>query len=69
MESTSLFEPDTAGRRGEEVLVQAWQTEQLRRLGLSRVLAQAFAGRIDWHELAALVEQGCPADLALEIVR
>ena len=53
----------------EEALVRAWHVEQLRRLGLSRILAELFAGRVDWHELAALLARGCPLDLALEIAR
>lgn len=53
----------------EELAIQAWRTEQLRRLGLSRILAQSFAGLVDWHEVAALVARGCPPELALEIAR
>lgn len=55
-------------RTEEALLVQAWRAEQLRRLGLSRALADAFADLVDWHDVAALVEGGCPAELALEIV-
>jgi hypothetical protein len=60
-----LVEETTDG----ELSIQAWRAEQLRRLGLSRVLAETFAGLIDWHEVAALVVRGCPPDLALEIAR
>jgi len=56
-------------RRFEEMRVQAWREEQLMRLGLPFVLAAAFAGRIDWHDLAALVKRGCPVMVAFEIVR
>ena len=62
---TELIEHATA----EELAIQAWRTEQLRRLGLSRILAQSFAGLVDWHEVAALVARGCPPELALEIAR
>jgi hypothetical protein len=55
-------------RMDEEILVQEWRTEQLQRLGLSRVLAEGFADRVDWHDLAALVARGCSAELALLIV-
>ena len=55
-------------RTDEEVLVHQWRAEQLKRLGLSRIVAEAFAGRIDWHDIAALVARGCPAELALKIV-
>jgi hypothetical protein len=53
----------------ERLFVHAWRAEQLWRLGLPRVLAEAFADRVDWHTLADLVKRGCPPVLALEIVR
>ena len=53
----------------EELLIHAWRAEQLHRLGLSRILAETFAGLVDWHEVAALVARGCPPELALEIAR
>jgi hypothetical protein len=53
----------------EEVLVQEWRTAQLERLGISSILAQAFASVVDWHEVARLIERGCSSELALEIVR
>lgn len=53
----------------ERLLVHAWRREQLRRLGLHRVIAEAFADQVDWHALADLVERGCPPELALDIVR
>jgi hypothetical protein len=62
---TDLVEDTT----DEELLIQAWRAEQLRRLGLSRVLAETFAGLVDWHEVAALVAHGCSPELALEIAR
>jgi hypothetical protein len=53
----------------EERLVHDWRTEQLRRLGLHRLIAETFADLVDWHALADLVERGCSPELALEIVR
>jgi hypothetical protein len=53
----------------EELLIHAWRVEQLRRLGFPRTLAEAFAGLVDWHEIAALVARGCPPGLAFEIAR
>jgi hypothetical protein len=53
----------------EDLLVHAWRAEQLREVGLPAKLAERFADVVDWHELAALVQRGCPAELALEIVR
>jgi hypothetical protein len=49
--------------------VHAWRTEQLRRLGLSHILAETFADLVDWHAFAELIERGCSPELALEIVR
>jgi hypothetical protein len=62
---TELVE-DTAG---EELLIHAWRTEQLQRLGLSRILAEKFAEIVDWHEIAELIARGCTPELALEIAR
>jgi hypothetical protein len=53
----------------EDRLVREWRTLQLRRLGLSRPLAGRFAEFVDWHEVADLVQRGCPPELALRIVR
>ena len=56
-------------RTEEELLVLAWRAEQLRRVGLPRNVAVAFAGLVDWHQIAALVARGCSPELALEITR
>lgn len=53
----------------EELAIHTWRAEQLRRLGLSRTLAETVAGLVDWREIEALVERGCPPELALEIAR
>jgi len=55
-------------RRDEEIRVQAWRAEQLRRLGLPETIAEIFAEIVDWHDFAALVARGCAPMLALEIV-
>jgi len=55
--------------RNDETTLYAWQVEQLARLGLSGVIATAFAGLVDWHDVARLVQRGCPPELALEIAR
>lgn len=55
-------------RVDEEILVHEWRAEQLQRLGLSRLLAEGFAGRVDWHDLAGLVARGCSPELALAIL-
>jgi hypothetical protein len=49
--------------------VHSWRVSQLERLGISGPLAEIFADRIDWHQVAWLVRHGCPPRLALRIVR
>ena len=50
-------------------LVHNWRVSQLRRLGLPGLLAEIYADQIDWHQLARLVQRGCPPRLALRIIR
>ena len=69
MDPIQMAADDREEETEETRLVRAWRTEQLRRLGLHRIIAEAFADRIDWHALAELVERGCSPELALEIVR
>jgi hypothetical protein len=71
------MEPPATGRfaaghcaiRHEELLVHNWRVTQLRRLGIPGSLAETYADRIDWHQVARLVHHGCPPRLALRIVR
>src|SRR5207253_6535611 len=68
MEPILISDPELADdATDDELLTQSWRAEQLRRLGLTRILAETFAGLVDWHEIAALVARGCPPELALEI--
>jgi hypothetical protein len=53
----------------DERIIHAWRVEQLQRLGLPRILAETFAGRVDWYEIAELIARGCTPELALEIAR
>jgi hypothetical protein len=48
--------------------VHVWRVRQLERLGISGPLAEIFADRIDWHQIAWLVGRGCSPRLALRIV-
>jgi hypothetical protein len=48
--------------------VHDWRVSQLTRLGLAWPVAEAVADRVDWHEVAKLVQRGCPAALAVTIV-
>lgn len=63
------IDTDYEPRVDEEILVHEWRVEQLRKLGLPKVLADAFADLVDWRAVAALIERGCRPELALEIVR
>ena len=52
----------------EESSIHNWRVSQLKRLGLSGLLAEIYADQIDWHQLARLVQRGCPPRLALRII-
>jgi hypothetical protein len=51
-----------------ELLVHNWRVERLTGLGVPLALAEAYADRLDWHQVARLVQRGCPPELALRIV-
>jgi hypothetical protein len=51
------------------LLVHNWRVTQLERLGIPAPLAEAAADHVDWHQVAKLVQRGCPPRLALRIVR
>jgi hypothetical protein len=69
MEPTLMPEIELDSRNDEEIRVHDWRAEQLRDLGVSRTLAERFADHVDWRAVAALIRRGCPAALAVEIVR
>jgi hypothetical protein len=50
-------------------VVHEWRVCQLTRLGIPWSLAQTVADHVDWHQVARLVQRGCPPRLALDIVR
>ena len=50
-------------------LVHKWRAEQLKGLGIPEPLAEVYADRLDWHQVARLVRRGCTPLLALRIVR
>ncbi len=53
----------------DEYPVHQWRVTQLKRLGIPGPLAEADADDVDWHQIAKLVQRGCPPQLALRIVR
>jgi hypothetical protein len=42
---------------------------RLTQLGIPGALAEVDADHLDWHQVARLVQLGCPPRLALRIVR
>ena len=52
----------------DESSVYGWRVLQLERLGIPGLLAEIYADCVDWHEIARLVQRGCPPQLALRIV-
>jgi hypothetical protein len=65
------MEPPTTRQEAisrDQSLVHNWRVSQLTRLGVSGPLAEIYADRIDWHQVARLVRRGCPPGLALRIV-
>ena len=66
------MEPTIIGHEAvhhDDLLVHSWRVAQLTRLGVPRSLAEAYADHLDWHQIARLVQRGCPPRLALRIVR
>jgi len=53
----------------DALLVHEWRVTQLTRLGIPWLLAWTAADHVDWHQVAMLVQRGCPPQLALHIVR
>jgi hypothetical protein len=51
----------------DDQLVHKWRASQLTRLGVPALLAELYADHLDWHQVARLVQRGCPALLALRI--
>jgi hypothetical protein len=58
----------TASQETIHHAVHAWRVNRLARLGLAWPVAEAVADRVDWHEVAKLVQRGCPAALAVTIL-
>ena len=51
-----------------ELILHDWRASQLRRLGIPGLLAEIYADQLDWHQIAHLVQRGCPPPLALRII-
>jgi hypothetical protein len=44
----------------DELLVHDWRVTRLTRLEIPGHLAEGAASHVDWHEIARLVQHGCP---------
>ena len=65
------MEPAITGHEAvdhDDLLVHTWQVARLTRLGIPALLAEIHADHLDWHQIARLVQRGCPPQLALRIV-
>jgi hypothetical protein len=49
--------------------VHNWRVARLTGLGIPGPLAEVNADHLDWHQVARLVQRGCPPRLALRIAR
>ncbi len=66
------MEPSITGPEGishDDLLVHDWRVSQLTRLGIPGPLAEVHADHLDWHQVAHLVQRGCPVRLAVRIAR
>ena len=61
----AMTDPRHETNEHNEPPVQHWRASQPRRLGIPAALAEVCAGRIDWHQIARLVQHGRPPRLAL----
>jgi hypothetical protein len=71
-EQGEAMDPPSTGHEAisrDDMLVHNWRVSQLAQLGIPGPLAEVYADRVDWHQIARLVQRGCPPHLALRIVR
>ena len=65
------MEPTATGHETidhSDLHVHRWRVSQLTRLGIPGPLAEVYADHLDWHQVARLVQRGCPPGLALRVV-
>jgi len=57
------MEPAISGHEAvnhDDLLVHTWRVARLTRLGIPALLAEIHADHLDWHQIARLVQRGCP---------
>ena len=67
----TTMEPATIAHEAidhNELPVRTWRLVHLTRPGIPGLLADIHADHLDWHQIARLVQRGCPPQLALRIV-
>jgi hypothetical protein len=67
-ETMELTLPPARHETIEKDPVHEWRVDRLTCLGIPWPMAEAAAGHVDWHQMAALVQRGCPSWLALRIL-
>ena len=62
---------ETQGILTEQEIVERWRAQELERAGYSEDDAAELAMRVDvdLHQAIALIENGCPPELAADILR
>ena len=66
---TPQLSPDHEAVDYEKLLVHNRRVARLTGLGIPGALAEVDADHLDWHQVARLVQRGCPPRLALRIAR
>ena len=61
---TPQLSPDHEAADHEKLLVHNWRVARLAGLGIPGPLAEVNADHLDWHQVARLVQRGCPPRLA-----
>jgi hypothetical protein len=51
----------------DDLLVHDWRVSRLTRLGVPGPLAEVYADLLGWHQIAQLIQRGCPVRLAIRI--
>ncbi len=62
-------EPGHEAAGDEKLLAHNGRVARLTGLGIPGPLAEVNADHLDWHQVARLVQRGCPPRLALRIAR
>ena len=59
----TTMEPATTAHEAidhNELPLHTWRVAQLTRLGIPALLAEIHSDHLDWHQIARLMQRGCP---------